>query len=447
MVRPDLGDAMPSPRWLAAVGTLVATVALVVGGPVAPSARADTPSPGTLRSGPPGPIPVLPLPGRPSPPDQDPFYRAPDSLGSYRPGEVIRSRPVTVLGPTALSSVHAFQLLYRTTDATGDPIATVTTLLLPSVPAPGRRPLVSYHTAEDSLTVRCSPSYTLRTNSGSTQPLESGLIAALLGHGWDVSVPDYEGPHSEWTVGRLAGQAALDGVRAVEHFRPAGLDGHDTPVGMMGYSGGSIPTVWADALAHDYAPELNLVGVAAGGIAADLQQNLAAIDGTAFFGATGGRRWSPSTGRIPDGGLRSVLNARGRALSDRDGRDEDGCAGSVVNAPFGRISQYTNYPDAHALLAVPEVKQTLDELNLITGPAPSNAPAFLFNEIHDELTIIKPVDELVAANCADGATIEYRRDPVGEHATGVLSYVAPALAYLGDRFAGRTAPNTCPAQE
>jgi hypothetical protein len=436
---------MTSPRWAAAVGTLAATVALMVAGPAVPSARAAVPSPGAAPSAAPGPIPVLPLPGRPAPPDQDAFYRAPDSLGSYRPGDVIRSRPVTVLGPTALASVSAYQLLYRTTDATGDPIATVTTLLLPSVPTPGRRPLVSYHTAEDSLTVRCSPSYTLRTNSGSTQPLESGLIAALLGHGWDVSVPDYEGPHSEWTVGRLAGQAALDGVRAVERFRPAGLDGDDTPVGMIGYSGGSIPTIWADALAHDYAPELNLVGVAAGGIAANLQDNLSAVDGTAFFGTAVGALTAIDRA-YPDGELRSVLNARGRALSDRDGRDEDGCAGSVVNAPFGRISQYTNYPDADALLAVPEVKETLDELNLITGPT-LNAPAFLFNEIHDELTIIKPVDDLVEANCADGATIDYRRDPVGEHLTGAGNYVAPALAYLGDRFAGRTAPNTCPAQE
>ena len=48
----------------------------------------------------------------------------------------------------------------------------------------------------------------------------------------------------------------------------------------MGYSGGAISTMWANALARDYAPELNLVSIAAGGLTPNLGENLQALDGT-----------------------------------------------------------------------------------------------------------------------------------------------------------------------
>ncbi len=392
--------------------------------------------------GPPGPIPALPLPGAPLPPDQDPFYRAPADLDDAKPGDVLRSRQVAALSLTALTGIRTYQLLYRSTDASGGPIATVATLLLPNAPAPGPRRLVSYHPAQDSLTTRCAPSYTLRTNSGSTQPLESGAIAGLLGRGWNVVVPDYQGPKSHFTVGRLEGRAALDAVRAAERFGPGGLDGERTKVGMMGYSGGSIPTTWANALAKDYAPEIDLVGIAAGGVPANLQDNLASIDGSAFFSAI----LLASVGidrAYPDLDLDSLLNDRGRALAAGLGRDAYGCAAGLTVAPYGRISQYTRYRDAADLLAEPRIAKALDKLNLIEGPRFS-APSYLYHEINDEILIIKPVDELVAEQCRGGATVQYVRSPVGEHISGAGAYLGPGMQYLADRFAGRDAPSTCP---
>jgi hypothetical protein len=395
--------------------------------------------------GPPGPIPAITLPGDPGPPDEDPFYRQPDSLRTHEPGDVLRSRRVTVVGPTLLTSVRAYQLLYRSTNATGDPIATVTTLLLPNIPAPGPRRLVSFHIAEDSLTTRCSPSYTLRTNSGSVTPAEANAIAALLGQGYDVVVPDYEGPRSEFIVGPLEGRTALDSIRAAERFGPSGLDGRRTRVGLMGYSGGSVPTIWANALASDYAPELNIVGAAAGGIVANPAALLNFLDGTFSAGVI----IAASVGvdrAYPELDLDSLLNARGRALAAREARDADGCAGSLFNAPFGRISQFSHFRNAAELLAVPRVHRIAAKLNLIEGPTPS-APSYFFNEINDEIVSIKPVDQLVAANCADGASIEYERGQVGGHIVGEARYAGPAMLFLRERFAGRPAPDTCPGRD
>ncbi len=145
----------------------------------------------------------------------------------------------------------------------------------------------------------------------------------------------------------------------------------------------------------------------------------------------------------PELDLDALLNASGRAVAAQDGSDANGCAGSVTNAPFGTVADYTNYPTPQALEAVPRVKQVYAKLDMIGGPLPE-APSYIYNAIHDELAIIEPVDQMVASDCARGAVIDYYRDPAGEHLTGAGQYVMPALNYLADRFSGQPMPNTCP---
>jgi hypothetical protein len=379
----------------------------------------------------------------PTPPSADPFYAPPSPLGSYAPGTVLRSRQVTLQESSNTASSTAYQLLYRTTDAKGHPIATVTTLLLPSNPAPGARVLLAYQTAEDSLTMNCAPSYTMRggNNGGGTQWAESSEVAQALARGWEVEVPDYEGPQSEWAVGPIEGRTTLDSVRAVERYAGSELEGTRTPVAMMGYSGGSVPTLWANMLARSYAPELHLVGAATGGNVPNPIENLNQVNGSVFAGTIIGV--SVAVDRAyPELDLGALLNSSGRALAAQDGRDANGCAGSVTNAPFGTVGQYTNYATPEALEAVPRVKQVYAKLDMIGGPVPE-APSYVYNAINDELAIVPPVDQMVASDCARGAVIDYYRDPVGEHLTGAGQYVVPALNFLTDRFAGKSAPSTC----
>ena len=226
--------------------------------------------------------------GRHDPTSQGPVLHAAILARVRRlPGTVLRWREVVLSEVSNLATRAAYQILYRTTDAAGDPIAAMTTLLVPSDRGPGPTKLLSYQSAEDSLTTACAPSYTMRggNGGGTTQYLESGLISLGLSHGWDVVVPDYEGPESEWAVGPLEGRATLDSIKAVESFAPAHLEGSATPVGLMGYSGGSIPTLWANALARTYAPKLHLVGAASGGNVPNLIENLGAANGSLLAGA------------------------------------------------------------------------------------------------------------------------------------------------------------------
>ena len=113
----------------------------------------------------------------------------------------------------------------------------------------------------------------------------------------------------------MAAHAVLDSVRGTLVSPEAQLDGAATKVAMMGYSGGAIATGWAAQLQPDYAPEINLVGVASGGTPADLEAAESSMDGTLdggglFVGAAIG-----VTREYPE--LPSLLNAKGLAHADR----------------------------------------------------------------------------------------------------------------------------------
>jgi secretory lipase len=376
-------------------------------------------------------------------PSKDSFYTAPAGFAKKPNGTILRSRKVAVQGPTQLYSDTAYQLLFRSENATGKPIAAVTTVLVPSDLGAGPRRLLSYQTAEDSLSLKCAPSYTMQVlSAGTTQGEEDLVIALALAKGWDVDVPDYEGPLSEYAVGPIAGHITLDGIKAAERFAPARLPGKATKVGMMGYSGGSIPSIWANSMARKYAPSVHLVGNAVGGIVPNPIENLAQVNGGIFAGvivaaSIGVDRAYPSLD------LNGLLNATGRKLAATDAVDGDGCSGGVVNSPLSTVKTLSNYPTVGALEAVPRVRTAFANLDLI-NKAPGEAPSYFFNEIHDEIAVIGPVEQLFAANCRKGAKIDFVKSNTGEHLTGVGVYALPALDYLASRFAGEQAPNTCP---
>ncbi len=376
-------------------------------------------------------------------PAADHFYVPPTDLSRYAPGTILRDRKVTMSGPQQAETADAYQLLFRTTDASGRPTVAVTTVLVPSFPTAGPRRLASYQPYYDSLTLNCAPSYTLQAGGGGTNgPTEESLMSQLLAQGWDVNVPDYEGLQNEWAVGPMLGYATLDSIRAAENFTPDGLGGIRTEVTMNGYSGGSEAATWAASLAPSYAPKLDIIGVAAGGNFPDLDYTMARFDGSLWYGTEIGVMESFSRA-FPRFNLARLLNPAGQALAAKDGQDASGCAGSTLNEPLANASQYTTFPTSQALAADPLVKSVLDEISLRYRPKPK-APLFLYNATSDELAFIGPVDALVARYCSAGVSVDFERDPTGlDHIGGIVHYWPAALAYLKSRFDGGKPPSTC----
>lgn len=204
----------------------------------------------------------------------DPFFGpAPQGWEDTAPGTPLRRRRVR-LGLFGLIPVklHAWQVLYRSTDLHGNPETTVTTVVVPQR-ATADSPLLAFQSAIDAVAPKRFPSYYLQQGSfGLTQSQnEFLLVVAALTKGWVVTISDHEGPHGLWMVARQPGYHVLDGLRAT--IAASGDDGipqlsSRTPVAVWGYSGGGTATAWAAELAGEYAPELNMVGALIGAPAA-----------------------------------------------------------------------------------------------------------------------------------------------------------------------------------
>lgn len=396
-------------------------------------------------------VPVGVALAAPLPPKGNPFYKPPASLKSYKPGAIIRSRrvDVTLPGGVPVSSLGAtsYQLLYRTTNATGRAVANVTTVIVPGGSRPaGGRELVSLQDAEDSLTSNCAPSYQLQVGEKDNENLELEFGAAApsqISAGRVLVIPDPEGERSEWLVRLVTARAVLDSIRAAERFAPAQLDGTRTPAALIGYSGGALETMAADELQRSYAPKLNVVGAAAGGTPVDNRQSFNYLETNAsgvVMGAMLGLqrayprlRWS------------RLLNRYGRQVAATVS-DGPGCATPAVSE-YEHVGNWTTTKNP---LGVRRIARAI-AANALGHTAPK-APTFLYISEHDELISLGDEDKLAARYCADGAKLDYYRDPTDypggdDHVEAALAgFIPRALGYLSDRFAGQAAPDTCPAR-
>lgn len=81
---------------------------------------------------------AAPARAEPAPP-YDAFYDLPAGWASTQPGAILKSRPVAVKTLQILPlNVQAWQLLYRSTGADGQPYAAVPTVMIPQGPAKPR---------------------------------------------------------------------------------------------------------------------------------------------------------------------------------------------------------------------------------------------------------------------------------------------------------------------
>lgn len=296
-------------------------------------------------------------------PTRDPFYAPLDAPPP--PGRVLRLRRVTVprVGPA-----EAVQVVYSSVGTTDEPIAVSGTVLIPTTPWPRQtpRPVLSYGVGVHGLGRDAAPSYLLATGA---EP-EAALIGAALQQGWTVAVTDGEGlgmpgPHS-YGAGRIGGRAMLDIARVaagLSDVRPA-----PPPVALWGYSEGGRCAAWAAEQGPSYAPDLDLVGLAAGGVPTDLYAVARAIDGGPYsglgFAVLVGLAHAHGDPRLWD-----ILNRRGRAAA-RIAADLD--VGGLVVAHPHPMATYTvrsdpwDEPVWRALLAA--------ERNPVAPPRGARAP-------------------------------------------------------------------------
>lgn len=377
--------------------------------------------------------------GPPIGPNGPAFYVPPANLPDD-PGDLIRYRSTPFYSaPLIRSGAKAWKVLYRSSTATGDPVAVSGLVLVPRTPwsGGGPRPVVSFSPGTTGMADRCAVSRAVTVPAAHPTTLyEAPFIAMLLSRGWAVAVTDYQGlgtpGEHPYVVGNALGRNALDVVRAAQRLPVAGLS-PDAPVLIWGYSEGGNAAGWATHLAPTYAPELQIEGAAFGGVPNDLRAMFATLDAGPLAGllAMGGIGLDTA---YPELDLAGYLNPVGRRLVPMITRT---ClAEALVLGAFSRTSAYTTSNPIEAPAWIGRLEQnTLDNQQ-----APS-IPMFDYHAIQDEAVAFAQARGLRDSWCAQGADLTWRAVP-GEHLSGYVMVAQEAADFLADRLAGEpTAPN------
>jgi hypothetical protein len=372
---------------------------------------------------------------RPAAPDS---FAEPDGPVPAAPGRLLKQEPFTKGVPPG---TRAVRILYTTTRQNGAPALATALVYLPAAAATAPRPVVAWAHGTTGIAPGCAPSL-------AEDPLANvPAVPQALARGWALVATDYSGlgtsraPQGHaYIIGDDAARAVLDSVRAARQLAVAAL-GPQTLI--WGHSQGGNSALWTGIAAPAYAPDVPLAGIAAMAPASDLPGLLEASAGS-LFGKIVSAFLAHSYARtyadvVPDAIIRPAARFLAADIASRciNGRPGLVCVAETVLLPADGIFE-------PGTAAQGPFARRLAE-NVPRGPFA--APLFIAQGDTDDLVLPRVQASYVAARCAAGQPLLYRRYAGLDH----LSLVAPAspltddlIAWSADRLAGRPAPANCP---
>ncbi|MGO9027415.1 MAG: lipase family protein [Acidimicrobiales bacterium] len=372
------------------------------------------------------------------------FYTPPAPLPPGNHGALISYQTTTVNLGSGAPSVNAWDVMYYTEDALGVRDIATGTVLVPAAAWTGfgSRPVIDYAPGTQGLAQSCAPSVQLTVGT----EYEAANLVALLNKGWAVVLTDYQGYTTGskllFTVGEAEGHAVLDMVTAADQVPGVGLSS-SAPTAIWGYSQGGQAASWAGQLQPTYDPSLNLVGVAAGGIPANLAATATYLNGgpTAAFGAMSVIGLNNQYPSAID--LSSRVNAKGAAAI---AAIENQCVfGSLLQFEHADLGTYTKNGETEAqLLATPAISSVVSAQQL--GTTKIDVPVYQYHGQADEAIPLAQDIALKQQYCSEGVTDEFVLYP-GEHVTTQFQAAPDVVSWIADRlvpFIGEyDAPNDC----
>jgi hypothetical protein len=392
-------------------------------------------------------------------PEEDPFYAYGGStpLAGIAPGTVLKTRTSLYHVVGIPLPVKAVQLLYRATGQSGEPTVNVTSVLVPPIFF-GTPRIVAYQSFYDSLNPVDEPSYAVSGGlsfGGAIPNVESTLFGPELLAGNAVVIADTEGEKADFAAGPEYGTNTLDSLRAAIASPATGLS-KAQKIGLIGYSGGAIATEWAAELAPTYAPDIDkrLVGAAFGGVLVDPAHNLHYVDGSSLWAGV-----MPmaiiGVSRAFQIDLTPYLSAYGLQIYDKL---QKASIAEVLGQYPGLTWAQMAMPEYQTPESVPLYVQVVNKLIMGTGGTPTT-PLLIAQGANGELEgtpgnkpgigkgdgvmIAGDVRTLAREYCARGVKVRYDQYDLFAHIETAVPWLTSAMAWLNDRFAGKTAPQNC----
>ncbi len=368
------------------------------------------------------------------------FYAVPDAPSGSSPGKLLYSLPAD---SSQLPNSTDWKVAYVSRDAKGQPDVVTGTVAVPTGAwrGPGPRPIVDYAVGTQGLGTTCAPSKSF--DSG--LEYEDPNINSALQAGYAVVVTDYQWsgttgtPLPTYEVGKSEGHAVLDIASASTQLQGAGLT-TSAPVVVWGYSQGGGAAIWAGQQWPAYAPGVDLVGVAAGGVPGDLPTVGAALDG----GFASGILLDTFIGfhsAYPDLPFTSLLNEAGKTAVNTI---ESQCVlGNLVSYGSAKTTSLTvGGLTFQQLLAQGNWKADL----LANSPGQPGAhiatPVFNYRGTTDEVVPVAVEDAIYANLCATGTTVQ-SATYAGEDVLSNFEAQGDVIRFIADRVAHRPGVNSC----
>ncbi|WP_243789780.1 lipase family protein [Saccharopolyspora gloriosae] len=372
--------------------------------------------------------------------ERPPFYEPPAELPSGN-GDVVRSESSEYfLDPLKVVQVDADvqRVMYRSSDRGGAPIAVTGTVITPrgEWAGEGERPVIGYAPGTQGIADHCAPSRQLANGT----EYEGFFVKAMLSKGYAVAMTDYQGLGTPgvhtYTNREVSGNAVLDVVRAAQRLPDADVP-DDGPVVLYGYSQGGGGVAGAAELASDHAPELDIRGVAAGAVPAELGGVGENLDGGFYAAFLGYAVAGIASGYDID--LAPYLNDKGEQF--REGVENSCTVDGIAQFAFAQSKDFTE--DGRPLteyLTEEPFASAVGEQRI--GNGKPDFPVLLAQSRLDDVIPFEQSKNLADEWCGKGADVQFAPNLGPTHIGGAIASFPRAFAWIDDRVTGEpTTPN------
>lgn len=362
---------------------------------------------------------------------QGAFYQASAAELAGAPGTIIRQEAMEMPRPFGATG---YRVLYRSTGLHNEPIAVSGVVVVPPGPEPaGGRPIVAWAHPTSGVVPRCAPSLALFV----FQQIQG--LRLMIDRGYVLAATDYPGlgtPETHpYLVGISEARAVLDSVRAARTIATA-----PNRFAVWGHSQGGQAALFTGPIAKLYAPELDLVGVAAAAPATDL--------GTLFaddINSGGGRNLAAMTlwswSRVFGAPIDRIVDPTAMPIINRLAEE---CIESAYDIMQRRR---TTQPLEQKFLSASDFYTAEPWRSLIADNSPTTLPAglplFVAQGAADDLVRPQVTQAYVKRQCEAGGKVRTLLLPSVGHGMVAHDAAASAVAWMADRFAGVAPPSDC----
>jgi len=361
----------------------------------------------------------------------DAFYDPPANV-PRRPGALMRSEPLRNV--TLPDGMRGWRILYATTVDDKTPATAVATVFAPVKPSAVPRPVIMWEHGTTGLGQKCMPSLV------SAPALGIPALDRIVKAGWVIVATDYSfaekgGPHP-YVIGEGEARAGLDSVRAAQMMPELTLDARTV---VWGHSQGGHSALWTGIVGPRYAPDVQIVGVAAiappGDMATLLAMNVPLDKRLGPYVAMAYSRFYPD--------IRFEKAVRPQALAAA--REIVNLCGFIPPQDPWRIGQLITTFDGPAL-ATGSNAALAARLAQNAANHPVAVPLLIAQGGADAVVLPAATDAYVEARCAAGQRLEYWKF-VGLDHSGIVrpgaALETPLVAWTTARFANEPQPSGC----